>query len=102
MQIEGQINMVNKKTEGLIRIAEKEISSINLNQLSNFEVSKLIAHSQCLESIIKADSDSYKGINTDLGLDSDYNLLNFIYAFERKKFTGTQIINFSSLSLDKK
>jgi hypothetical protein len=51
--------------------------------------------------ISKADADSYKDLNNDLQLNNGNNLIPFIYNFERRKFKGKQIINFSDITLQK-
>jgi len=101
-QIEGQINFINKQTEGMIRYAEKDILTINQSQLSNYENTKINLHNQCLENILKADANEYGAINDELRLNADNNLLNFIYAIESKKFKGTKIVNFPSYTIRKK
>lgn len=102
-QIEGQINYINKQTEGLIRISKREIQAINQARISNFENTKINVHAACLDSIIKADADGYAALNNNLLLNADNNLLNFIYVFEGRDFKGKQVINFPNFAvIDKK
>lgn len=101
-KIEGEINYINKKTESLVRLSKEEISSINKIQYSQYENAKIKILTDCFNTISKADTDSYLKLNSDLGLSSDNNLIPFIYNFERRKFKGKQLINFSDMVITQK
>ena len=85
----------------MIRISKEEISAINKSQYSQYENAKIKILTDCFHTISKADADSYKDLNNDLGLNSDNNLIPFIYNFERRKFKGKQLINFSEIIIDR-
>jgi hypothetical protein len=98
--INSELTYINKTTERLIKQINSDIELVNQDAHSYSKIRKVMTNSNCLNTIMQSDANSYGDLDNNLSLSSDGSLINFIGVLEENILSSPRrVFNYDSSSI---